>query len=47
MTSIPDDALYYQIKTPIGFWCEQILKFKSLTQSSKTLLVELTETHKI
>jgi len=38
-------ALYYQIKTPISFWCRQGLNFRFLIQLSETLPVELTGTH--
>ena len=38
-------AFYYQIKTPIGFWCRRGLNPRSLIQPSKTLPVELTRTH--
>ena len=37
-----DYAIYYQIKTPISFWCRQELNSRSFIQLSKTLLVELT-----
>ena len=38
-------ALYYQVKTLIGFWCRQKLNSKFLIQSSETLLVELIGTY--
>ena len=38
-------TLYYQTKTPIGFWYKWRLNPRSLIQPSETLLVELTETH--
>ena len=46
MGSAPNDTLYHQTKTPIGFWCKQGLNFRSLIQPSETLPVELTGTHK-
>ena len=45
ITSAPDDALYYQTKTLIDFWCRWWLNLKSLIQLSETLLVELIKTH--
>ena len=33
-------ALYYQIKTLIGFWCRRRLNLKSLIQLSEILLIE-------
>ena len=45
MVSAPNDALYHQTKTPIGFWCRWGLNSKSLIQPSKTLPIELTGTH--
>ena len=39
-------AFYHQTKTPISFWCIRGLNLKSLIQPSKTLPVELVETHK-
>ena len=47
MASVIDDALYYQIKIIIGFWCRRRLDPKFLIQSSETLPVELTGTRKI
>ena len=47
MASAPDDALYHQTKTSIGFWCRQRLNSKSLIQLSETLPVEQTGTHVI
>ena len=44
MGSAPNDTLYHQTKTPIGFWCKQGLNFRSLIQLSETLPVELTGT---
>ena len=38
-------VLYHQTKTPISFWCKRGLNPKSLIQPSKTLPIELTETH--
>ena len=38
-------VLYYQTKTPIGFWCRRTLNPKSLIQTSETLPVELIKTH--
>ena len=46
MGSAPNDTLYHQTKTPIGFWCRQRLNFRSLIQPSETLPVKLTGTHK-
>ena len=45
IASAPDDALYYQTKTLIDFWCRWWLNLKSLIQLSETLLVELIKTH--
>ena len=45
MTSTFNNALYYQIKTLIGFWCKWKLNPRFLIQLLKTLLIELTETH--
>ena len=39
-------AFYYQIKTPIGFWCRRRLNCKYLIQPSETLSFELIGTHK-
>ena len=39
-------ALYYQIKTPISFWCRQRLNRKYLIQLSEILSFELIGTHK-
>ena len=47
MASAPDDALYHQTKTPIGFWCRPRLNPRSLIQPSETLPVEQTGTHVI
>ena len=47
MASAPDDALYHQTKTPIGFWCRRRLNPRSLIQPSETLPVEQTGTHVI
>ena len=38
-------SYYHQIKTPINFLCSWRLNLRSLIQPSKTLSVELTETH--
>ena len=40
-------ALYHQTKTPISFWCRQGLNPRFLLQSSETLPVDLTGTHKL
>ena len=45
MASAPDNSSYYQIKTPISFWCRRGLNPRSLIQPSETLPVELTGTH--
>ena len=45
MASVFNDALYYQIKTTIGFWCRRRLGPRFLIQPSETLPVELTGTH--
>ena len=47
MASAPDDALYHQTKTPIGFWYRRGLHPRSLIQLSETLPIELTGTHEI
>ena len=39
-------AIYYQTKTLISFWCTWGLNPRSLIQPLKTLLVELTGTHR-
>ena len=41
-----DDALYYQTKTPIGFWCRRELNLKSFIQPSNILPAELTGTYR-
>ena len=38
--------LYHQTKTPISFWCRRGLNPRSFIQSSETLPVDLTRTHK-
>ena len=38
-------VIYYQIKTPIGFWYRQKLNFKYLIQLLETLPIKLIETH--
>ena len=45
MSTSNNCAIYHQTKTPISFWCRREINPKSIIQSSKTLLVELTETH--
>ena len=35
-------VIYYQTKTPIGFWCKRRLNSRSLIQPSETLLAKLT-----
>ena len=46
MTSAFDNCtLYYQTKTPIGFWCKWRLNLKSLIKPSETLPVKLAEIH--
>ena len=40
-------AIYHQTKTPISFWCRQVLNPKSLIQSLETLAVELLGTHRM
>ena len=47
MASAPDDALYHQTKTPIGFWYRPRLNPRSLIQPSETLPIEQTGTHVI
>ena len=46
VTSVLDDALYHQTKTPIGFWCRRGLNPRSLIQPLKNLPVELTGIHR-
>ena len=38
-------VLYYQSKTPIGFWYRQGTNLKFLIWQQETLLVELIKTH--
>ena len=38
MTFTPNDTLYRQTKTPIGFWCRHGLNLRSLIQQSKSNL---------
>ena len=45
MTSALNDVLYYQTKTPIGFWCKRRLNPRFFIQPSGILLVELTGTY--
>lgn len=46
MTSAFDNCtLYYQTKTPIGFWCKWRFNLKSLIKPSETLPVELAQIH--
>ena len=35
-------VIYYQTKTPIGFWCKRRLNSRSLIQPSETLPAKLT-----
>ena len=40
MTSALDNTFYYQIKTPISFWCRWRLNLKSLIQLSEILSID-------
>ena len=40
-------VLYYQIKTPINFWCRQGLNHKSLIQLWEILPIKLTKTYNL